>query len=207
VFGRRLGLGGARLVALGAVVVAAFFVGNASAGSTATKLCVPEKAGKPVVAPTSGATCKNGYRLVELGAEGREGPAGATGKEGPTGPQGPEGKESQETKTAITNLQTTVAKLEAEQPTTPEDFTAFSGTFLESGQERYSPVYASGNYSEIAISGNGGNADLEVSDDQKTWIQEAHINGGTFNGHVTGSYYRVLAQGPGTFTVIGQFSD
>jgi hypothetical protein len=45
------------------------------------RLCIPEAEGAATVTPTKGA-CAAGYKLDELGAEGKEGPAGKEGKEG-----------------------------------------------------------------------------------------------------------------------------
>lgn len=57
----------------------------ATESSPPAKVCVPTKAGKPLVTPKSGA-CKNGYTLTEVG--GHESSAGATGPTGPSGPPG-----------------------------------------------------------------------------------------------------------------------
>lgn len=82
----------ARLVAGSAAIAVAFCAGNALAGSPATKLCMPEKPGKPIKAPLAGGACSKGYRLAEVGAEGPAGPEGKQGSEGPAGKEGPEGK-------------------------------------------------------------------------------------------------------------------
>ncbi len=77
-----------RIAILGIALVALFLTVNNVFASGGTKVCVPAKEGKPIVTPKSG-TCKTGYMLTELGAEGKEGPAG---KEGPPGAEGKEGR-------------------------------------------------------------------------------------------------------------------
>src|SRR5947207_10848799 len=61
----------------------------ASARSSATKLCIPKAAGKPVKTPTRKGRCPRKYKLVQLG---REGKLGAPGKEGPKGERGERGE-------------------------------------------------------------------------------------------------------------------
>ncbi len=82
----------AGLAIAGLLLVAAAVV-MASTSSGPEKVCVPTKAGKPVITATN-AKCKAGYNLNEIGKEGptgKEGPAGK-GATGATAPAGPEGK-------------------------------------------------------------------------------------------------------------------
>ena len=63
-------------------------VGAASA--SALKLCVPRKEGSALVTPKHG-KCKKGYKLTNVGAEGRQGKQGKPGSDGKTGPEGKAG--------------------------------------------------------------------------------------------------------------------
>jgi Collagen triple helix repeat (20 copies) len=65
-------------------------VGTAAAVS-GVALCMPKGEGAVVLTPKHG-TCKKGYRLTRLGAEGKEGKAGTEGKAGAEGKAGQEGK-------------------------------------------------------------------------------------------------------------------
>lgn len=79
------GADGFRLAGMGVALVVAFFVGDALAGSTATKLCIPEAAGQPVKTPATGGKCAKKYKLTELGAEGPRGEKGEAGAPGTDG--------------------------------------------------------------------------------------------------------------------------
>jgi hypothetical protein len=63
----------------------------ASARSSATKLCVPKAAGKPVKTPSRKGRCPRKYKLVELGREGKLGPQGKAGPKGERGERGEAG--------------------------------------------------------------------------------------------------------------------
>jgi len=76
----------------GVVVAACLVTGLAAAmpgGAIASglKVCVQEKEGGSIKLPKEG-VCKKGYKLTEIGAEGKEGPKGEQGKEGPKGEPG-----------------------------------------------------------------------------------------------------------------------
>ena len=67
-----------------ALLLAVAGVVLASEGSPPEKVCVPEKARKPLLTPTNG-LCKTGYTLTEVGNPGPEGKQGPEGKEGKEG--------------------------------------------------------------------------------------------------------------------------
>jgi hypothetical protein len=67
-------------IAVGLLLVASGVV-MASGSSGPITVCVPAKAGKPIVTPKAG-VCKPGYTLTEVGKEGSEGRQGPEGKEG-----------------------------------------------------------------------------------------------------------------------------
>jgi hypothetical protein len=86
--GRLVNLGTADvgLLVVGALATASVFA--APAGASATKLCVPKAAGKPVKTPTRKGRCPRKYKLVELGREGKPGPQGKEGARGERGESG-----------------------------------------------------------------------------------------------------------------------
>jgi hypothetical protein len=94
-----------RVCGTGVVLVAALStIAGTAMASGGTKVCLPKKEGSVVVTPKHG-KCTKGFRLTNLGSEGKEGKAGLEGKAGPEGKAGKEGPEGPEGGTGLTSEQ------------------------------------------------------------------------------------------------------